>query len=199
MMTCTRAQNLMQLYIDKRLSLGRTRSLERHLAHCHACRAELMLLEDVSAGIHSLVHISEPDWLTEAVMARIAATTAQPPQEAILARSHAQRPHSRLVLPFRLSGRDIALASLLATLAMLSFMLAVPVLRTALGGLVNPLAAILLNGLLLLFSPDAGVLGLLSWVLWILLGICITLFVAGSEIRSLWRQRIRAWLPAARR
>ncbi len=196
-MTCARAQDLMQLYIDKRLSLGRTRALERHLAHCQNCRAELMLLEDVSEGIHSLAHISEPVWLTDAVMSRIAATTAAQPLGETPTQPSGQRQRVARTVPFRLSGKDLALSFLLATLALLSFMLAVPVLRTALGTLVNPLAAVLLNGLLILFSPDAGVLGLVAWALWIVLGIGITLLVAGSEIRSLWRQRIRAWLPDA--
>jgi anti-sigma factor RsiW len=196
-MTCTQAQDLIQLYVDKRLNLARTRSLERHLAHCQNCRAELMLLEDISEGIHSLAHVSEPDWLADAVMARIAATTAAQPPLETSRQLYGQKQRAPRTVPFRLSGKDIALSCLLATLALLSFILAVPALRNALGALVNPLAALLLNGLMLLFSPDAGLLGLVAWALWIVLGIGITWLVAGSEIRSLWRQRIRAWLPEA--
>jgi len=193
-MTCSHVQSLLQLYIDHQLSLPRIRALERHLTHCAACRAEWMLLEDIIAGVHSLSNVVEPPWLTEAIMARIAATTAQSPEglpNEIYQRTQAMCPPAA----FRPTMSDLILSSMLATIVVLCFILLQPALRTGLVNSVNPLVAVLLNGLQLLVSPDIGIIGWLAWMLWLLLGICITFLLAGREARSLWRQRIRNWLP----
>ncbi len=195
-MTCSQAQAWMQLYLDNRLSITRLRALERHLAHCVACRSEWELLEEVIRGVQSLEQTREPPWLTEAIMTRIAGATAQPPT-IVPAGTAEYKQRTLRPAPFRLAAQDIVLSSLLATLALLSFILAQPTLRTALGELANPLITIILNGLLVLFSSDVGTFGWAIWALWVLLGVSITLLVAGSEVRSLWRQRIRDWLPEA--
>ena len=195
MMTCSRAQEWMQLYLDNRLSLSRIRTLEHHMERCEQCRAEWMLLEDVVAGIHSLEHVIEPAGLTEVVMARIAAATAQPPLEPSAALQW-QKQRPLRAAPFHLAARDIILSTILATLLVLSFVLAQPALRDTLSTLVNPAIAAGLSVFQALFSPNDGIVPLwLVWALWVILGISITLFVAGSEIRSLWRQRIRERLP----
>jgi anti-sigma factor RsiW len=194
MMTCSRAQHLLQLYLDHRLSLPRTRALERHLNRCTVCRSEWMLLEDMIAGIHSLNAVAEPAWLTEAIMARIAATTAQPPETLSV---EACQPRQQTVqrTAFRPTMRDLILSSALATIVVISFVLFQPALRDALVNSVNPLVGPVLAGLQFLISPDAGIMGWFVWLLWVCLGICITLLLAGSEIRSHWRQRLRNWLP----
>lgn len=195
MMTCSRAQEWMQLYLDKRLSLTRIRALERHMERCEQCRAEWMLLEDVAAGVHSLEHIIEPAGLTETVMARIAAVTAQPPLETPAALQR-QKQRALRVAPFHLAAWDVLLSTILATLVVLGFVLAQPTLRDTLGALVNPAIAASLGVFQALFSPNDGLVPFwLVWALWVGLGIAITLLVAGSEIRSLWRQRIRERLP----
>ena len=190
-MTCSRAQRLLQLYIDHQLSLAQTRALERHLARCAECRAEWMLMEDLLAGIHSLNNIVEPAWLTDAIMTRVAETTAQPPAElgAVEPRKPRQRP------PFRLTVQDVALSSILATIVVISFVLFQPNLRDTLAKSVNPLLSTMLEGVQFLLSPNAGIMGLIVWVLWVALGVSITVFLAGSEVRSHLRQRIRGWLP----
>ncbi len=193
-MTCSRAQRLLQLYIDHQLSLTQTRALERHLARCTDCRAEWILLEDIGVGIHSLNNIVEPAWLTDAIMARVAATTAQPPEElALEPRKLRQRTIQRA--PFRLTVQDLALSSMLATIVVVGFVLFQPGLRDALAKSVNPLLGAGLEGLQFLLSPNAGIMGLIVWLLWVAMGIGITVFLAGSEVRSHWRQRIRGWLP----
>jgi hypothetical protein len=193
-MTCSRAQRLLQLYIDRQLSLASTRALERHLVHCAACRAEWMLLEDVVAEVHSLSNIAEPAWLTEAIMARVAETTAQPVEEASIEPYKLQQ-RSLQRTPFRLTMQDLILSSLLATIVVIGFALFQPGLRDMLVKSVNPLLATALEGLQFLISPNAGIMGLFAWLLWVLLGIFITLLLAGSEVRSHWRRRIRDWLP----
>ncbi len=195
MTTCTQAQEWMQLYLDHRLSLARIRALERHMEDCKQCHAEWMLLEDVVAGVHSLEHIVEPAGLTDAVMARIAAATAQPPVET-LAAPQRQKQRPLRPAPFHLAARDVILSTILATLVVLTFVLAQPTLRDAVGTQVNPAIAAGLSLFQTLFSPNDGLVPFwLGWALWVALGIAITLFVAGSEIRSLWRQRIRERLP----
>lgn len=193
-MNCSRAQHLLQLYIDGQLSLRQTRTLERHLLHCRACRSEWMLLEDIVAGVHSLSHVTEPSWLTESIMARVAETTAQPPAELAI---EPPRPRQRAAqrAPFRLTLQDLILSSLLATLVVIVFTMFQPGLRDTVAKSVNPLLGIVLSDLQFLISPNAGILGLVAWLLWVGLGITITLVLAGSEVRSQWRQRIRGWLP----
>ncbi|HEY7347710.1 MAG TPA: zf-HC2 domain-containing protein [Ktedonobacterales bacterium] len=193
-MICSRAQRLLQLYIDHRLSLSHTRALERHLAHCAACRFEWTQLEDLLADIHSLSNITEPAWLTEAIMARIAETTAQAP-EKLPAETRKLRQRASHRAGFRPTMQDLILSSMLATIVVISFVLFQPVLRNGLVKSVNPLVGPVLAGLQFLISPDAGIMGLFVWLLWILLGVCITLVLAGSEVRSHWRQRIRNRLP----
>ncbi len=194
MMTCSRAQRLLQLYLDQRLSLPRMRALERHLTHCATCRAEWMLLEDILAGIHSLHNIADPPWLTEAIMARVAETTARPPEEPDIELPKLRQPPSHRT-PFRPTMQDLILSSMLATIVVISFVLFQPELRNILVNSVNPLLGPVLAGLQVLISPNAGIIGLLVWLLWICLGIGITLILAGSEVRSHWRQRIRERLP----
>ena len=193
-MTCSRAQQMLQLYIDHRLGFSQTRALERHLATCANCRAEWMLLEDIDVGIHSLSSVVEPAWLTDAIMTRVAATTAQPLEElALEARKLRQRAIQRT--PFHLTIQDLALSSILATIVVIGFVLFQPGLRDALAKSVNPLLSAILEGGQFLISPNAGIFGLIVWLLWVALGVSITLFLAGSEVRSHWRQRIRGWLP----
>ena len=196
-MNCSRAQHLLDLYIDRQLSLTQTRALERHLARCATCRSEWMLLEDMIADVHSLNTIAEPVWLTESIMARVAATTAPPPQELAIEPRKLRQPTTQRP-PFRLTVQDLVLSSLLATLVVIGFVVFQPGLRGALVKSVNPLLGTALEGLQFLISPNAGILGLFVWLLWGLLGISITLVLAGSEIRSNWRRRIRDWLPQDR-
>ncbi len=193
-MNCSRAQHLLQLYMDGQLNLRQMRILERHLAHCAACRAEWMLLEDVVAEVHSLSHVTEPSWLTERIMTRVAETTAQPPTELAI-ESPRMRQRTPQRTPFRLTIQDLILSSLLATIVVVGFAIFQPGLRDALGKSVNPLLGTVLADLQFLISPNAGILGLVAWLLWVGLGIIITLVLAGSEVRSQWRQRIRGWLP----
>jgi hypothetical protein len=193
-MTCARTHLLLQLYLDGRLSLGRARALERHLASCSACRAELVALEEVVAGVHSLGRVTEPAWLNKAIMQRIASATAQPPRELP---SGLQENSSRMQgSPFsRLTRRDVFLALVLATLVMSGFILFQPTLRDALLVDTNPLVGSLLQTLQSLFSLHGGIMVLMGWGLGMILGIWITLALAGNEIRTVWRQRLRERIP----
>jgi anti-sigma factor RsiW len=193
-MMCSRAQQLLQLYIDHRLGFTQTRALERHLTRCDTCRAEWMLLEDIGNGIHSLNNVTEPVWLTDAIMARVAASTAQPLEELPL-EARKLRQHSIQRASFHVTIQDLALSSLLATVVVIGFVLFQPGLREALAQSVNPLLSTVLEGVQFLISSNAGIMSLLVWLLWVALGISITVFLAGSEVRSHWRQRIRGWLP----
>jgi anti-sigma factor RsiW len=197
LMTCARTQQLLQLYLDGRLTLSRARALERHLAACPLCRAELAALEEVVTAVQSLGHVTEPAWLGEAIMQRVASATAQPPRD--LPAGVQENLGQMLGSPFsRLTRRDVFLAFALATLVMSGFILLSPALRSALLNDTNPMVAPLLQTLQTLFSLHGGVVILMGWGLGIALGIWITLVLAGNEIRTFWRQRQRERLPQNR-
>jgi hypothetical protein len=127
-------------------------------------------------------------------MQRIASATAQPPRELpAWAQEHANwTPRS---LFSRLTRRDVLLAFALATLVMMSFILLQPGLRSDLLADTNPLLSPLLHTLQMVFSLHGGVVVLMGWGLGVALGVWITLLLAGSELRTFWRRRVRERLP----
>ena len=124
-------------------------------------------------------------------MQRIAQTTAQTPRELPAnLRIHARR--IRRQPAFRLSARDVLLALTLATLVTLSFILLQPGLRNDVLSSSDPVLAPVLDGLHTLGAlVNGNLIGWIGWGLSILLGIAITLFLVGSEVRAGWRQRMR--------
>ena len=132
--------------------------------------------------------------LGEAIMQRVASTTAQPPHE--LPAGVQENLGPLLHSPFsRLTRCDLLLAFELETLVIPGFILLQPALRDALLVDTNPMVAPLLQTLQILFSLHGGVIILMGWGLGIALGIWITLALAGNEIRAFWRQRLRERLP----
>src|SRR5690349_5336663 len=122
-MHCSKATRLLQLYVDKQLSLEQMRSLEAHLFSCPACGQELHLLEEVEAALTDQELVYEPADLTATVMQRIARSEREK-QMALLA-----QPESA---PLRLSLRELLAAILLATFATFGIILGQPSLRSTL-------------------------------------------------------------------
>src|SRR5947209_20253173 len=87
-MHCKKATQLLQLYIDGRLTMEETRALEAHIARCAACREELELLQEVAYALRDLRLIAEPEDLKTKIMRRIAMT----PARSDIARFSALRP-----------------------------------------------------------------------------------------------------------
>lgn len=189
-MRCTKATYQLQLYIDHQLTLRQTRVLEAHIASCPSCRAELNLLEMVSCGLNTLKFVSEPADMHEQIMQKVALNAAR---KSTLSREK-QAAHFKL---FRPSLAEILAAALLATTATLMILLQQPGLRallpTANGH--DPFSLLYTQVVHTLTSIDANTLTLALWIIGTLLGICITLAVAGSEMRTQWFKAMLDRLP----
>ena len=189
-MRCTKATYQLQLYIDHQLTLRQTRVLEAHIASCASCRAELNLLEEVSCGLNTLKFVAEPANMHEQIMQKVALTTARKQ----LQQREKQAAHFKL---FRPSLPEILAAALLATVATLTILLQQPSLRawlpTANGH--DAFSLFYMQVVHMLTSIDSNTLTLALWIVGTLLGVCITLAVAGSEMRNQWLKAMMERLP----
>jgi hypothetical protein len=185
-MRCEEARYRLQLYIDRRLTLRETRVLEAHLTACLSCQTEWQLLEEVSCGLGSLSFVSEPASLHEQIMQKVALAA---PRKTL-----GQPAPFKL---FRPSLPEILAAALLATLATLAMLLQQPSLRALLprGDGHDPLSLFYTRVVHMLTSIDTNALSLALWVVGTLLGVCITLAVAGSEMRTQWLKAMIERLP----
>ena len=187
-MRCKNAVQQLQLYFDNRLTIDQTRVLEAHVANCAACLEELTHLEEVIYNLQTSNFVAEPDDLNAQIMRRVA-----------LAASHRNTPSPapRFFL-LRPSLLEILVAVLLATIATLGTILQQPSIR-ALLPIANGHDALSLafrNFQHLLMTVDSNTLILALWIVGTILGICITLALAGSEMRSQWFKAMLERLPA---
>jgi predicted anti-sigma-YlaC factor YlaD len=187
-MHCFKATQLLQLYVDKQLSLDQIRSLEAHLFSCSVCRQELRLLEEVTSALTNEEPVYEPTDLTSNVMWRIAKSEEEK-RSALLA-----QPKS---VSFRPSLLEVLTAVLLATFATCGIILGQPSLRAALP-IANGHDALSLIWMTLwqsLLRINSGTLMLCFWVVGTLLGVWITLALAGAEMRNQWYRAVVDRLP----
>jgi hypothetical protein len=187
-MHCFKATRLLQLYVDKQLSLDQMRSLEAHLFSCPTCRQELRLLEEIEAALTDQELVYEPTDFTSNLMRRIT-RSEQEKKIALLAQPKATS--------LRLSLRELFAAILLATFASCGIILGQPSLRAALP-IANGHDEFSLQWINIwgsLTSINSGTLLLCIWVVGTLLGVWITLALAGSEMRSQWFQAVIDRLP----
>jgi anti-sigma factor RsiW len=70
-MRCFDVQVELQAYVDGELSPERAALLERHLADCDGCRAELARMQVVVTALETWPLVTEPAQLTARVMARV--------------------------------------------------------------------------------------------------------------------------------
>lgn len=189
-MHCTRATHQFQLYLDHQLTLRQTRVLEAHIATCPSCRAELALLEEVSRGLDSLKFVPEPTDMHEQIMLRVAMTTARKQQ---LLRAEQKEPFT----VFHPSLSEILAAAFLATMATLIVLLQQPTLRALLpvANGHDPLSLFYMQIIHMLTSADSSTVSLALWAIGTLLGVLITLMVAGSEMRTQWFKAMLGRLP----
>lgn len=182
-MRCREAAHQLQLYLDNQLTIEQARALEAHVATCAACLEELSLLEEVTQNLHQIKVITEPDDLNEQIMQRVAMT--------------AQRTNAPRFSLLRPSLAEILVAVLLATIATLGSILQQPSLR-ALLPIANghdSFSLAVLSLLHMLTTVDSNTLILALWLIGTFLGICITLVLAGSEMRSQWLKAMMERLP----
>ncbi len=190
-MRCDKATRMLQFYIDRQLTLKQTRLLEAHIADCHACREEVHLLEEVACGLNTLKFVAEPTNMHEQIMQKVALNSLRQQQQR-----HRQRQRVRYSL-FRPSLLEILAAVLLATVATISILLQQPSLH-ALLPVANGhdiLSRMYTQIIHALTSIDTNTLTMSLWVVGTLLGVCITLIVAGSDMRTQWFKAVMERLP----
>ncbi len=188
-MRCSKAINMLQLYVDDQLTPEQIQMLEDHVYGCCACRDELFLLEEIQQSLNTVHLIAEPSDLTANIMRRVALSPREAPKQM------------RELQPFALfrpSLSEILAAIVLATIAMLGIALEQPAVRAVVLPMVNNhgsvslfLSAVWIS----LGSTNSETLMLGLWVVGTLLGVWITLIVAGSDIRNAWFRAIYSRLP----
>jgi hypothetical protein len=178
-MTCAGIRRHLQHYIDDRLAAHAASSVATHLAECAACREDLRLLQVVRTGASTLPYMREPERLTRSIMARVAAFERQ---RAIAMRGAR--------FPLRLA--DALLATVLASLATVLFLLTQP-------GLLRMASEPLQHALVPLQRGYLGFVGqwgtVLAWAMWMGVGLSLTIWFAGSEVRAGWRRTLSEHLP----
>jgi hypothetical protein len=175
-MRCKEASRQLQLYLDDRLAIEQVRALEAHLASCNTCLEELAIFEKIVNDLETFNVVAEPDDLNEKIMRRVA-----------MAASQSNMSSSRFSL-WRPSLLEILLAATLATIATIGTILQQPSIRSLLpfANGHDGLSLDFLNLLHTLMTADSTTLILALWIAGTFLGICITLILAGSEMRTQW-------------
>jgi hypothetical protein len=189
-MRCSRATYLLQLYIDERLPVKEMRVLEAHLSECAACRRELIILETIEHALNNIESVKEPPNLTANIMRRVA-LSVRGATELTKAR---KEPSFML---FRPSLPELIAVVLLATMTTFGVFIQQPGLRSLLP-VINGhdrLSLALMEIWNLFVSTNSNTLMLVFWVFGTILGIWITLLLAGSEMRNLWLKAMIDRLP----
>ena len=187
-MRCSQAMQQLQLYVDAQLAEEKIRPLEVHLTGCAECRSELAVMEEIAAALESTESVMEPPDLTRNIMQRVALDVQQREHEKL---------SREVYIPLRPSLKEILAAVGLATITMLCILLGQPTLRANLpfANVLNHFSQIIVSTLKLLASTNSGTLNAAFWILGTLLGVCITLALAGNEVREEWFKAISHKLP----
>ena len=182
-MRCSEASKQIQLYIDNRLNLRQVRELEEHIALCASCQQELSSLEEVVESLYGFGMVAEPAHLTVSIMQRIAVST--------------QQYDTRTFKLWRPSLRELIAAVILATITTMGIILGQPSLRAVLpiANGHDAISLFFLNILNMFTTTNGGTILLILWVVGTILGICITLALAGSEVRTQWFKAMMDHLP----
>jgi hypothetical protein len=182
-MRCKKAAHLLQLYIDGCLSLQQMRALEAHVTGCTSCREELELLQDVTSALHGMKLIAEPEDLHMRIMQRVAMAPA--------------RTEVPKFSPLRPSLSQLLAIIFLATFATFGSIVSQPSLRRLLpfANGHDSICIAFMNVLHTFGTIDNGTLTLVFWIVGAILGVCITLVFAGTEMRSQWFKAMMERLP----
>lgn len=180
-MRCSVAAQQLQFYIDGQLTMQQIRALEAHVTHCATCQAELHLLQEVVSGLRGTV--AEPIDMTMRIMERVAVT----PQLR-------NDPSYSLLRPSLL---ELLAVVFLATITTLGVILGQSSLRAVLpfANGHDSLSLAFMNTLHLLRMFDLSTLTVAFWIVGTILGVCITLVVAGNEMRRVWLKAMMDRLP----
>jgi hypothetical protein len=182
-MRCSIATRLLQLYIDKQLTLDQMRTLEAHIAGCASCQQEFYLLETIVQDLRSIKMVQEPSDLTLNIMQRVALSVQQ-------------NQESRYAL-LRPSLAELLVVICLSTIAMLGVILGQPSLRMLLpiANGHDVLSLAFLNFVHLFIDVNSEMLMFIFWIVGTILGVWITLALVGAEVRSQWLKAMIDHLP----
>ncbi len=182
-MRCSIATRLLQLYIDKQLTLDQMRALETHIASCTSCQQEFYLLETLVQDLRTIKMVQEPSDLTLNIMQRVALSVQQN-----------QEPRYALLRP---SLAELLVVICLSTIAMLGVILGQPSLRVLLpiANGHDVLSLAFLNFVHLFIDVNSEMLMFIFWIVGTLLGVWITLALVGAEVRSQWLKAMMDHLP----
>jgi Putative zinc-finger len=187
-MQCSKATRQLQLYIDKRLTLDQMRELEMHLSTCSACSNELVFLEEIDQVLHGMEMVPEPINLTSNIMKRVALSVQQAEEPS---------PEQQAFSFFIPSFLEFLFAIILATIAMLGIVLVQFIARgtVPMSSDHTPLLSLLISlwSLLTMFNNQTFMAVL--WILGTILGVWITLIVAGADMRNEWLKAVMDRLP----
>lgn len=172
-MNCAQFQRYLHFYVDGRLAPRYLSPLESHLAQCAACRQELHLLEIIAHVYAEPEVIQVPADLTVLIMAQVAQS------ERMRARVQAQ--------PFGIGWGDGLVALLLATFSTGVFVALDPSLRVAVSAAFVHIFPALVS---LLLGHGPGSIAWIAWIAWVVTGTLLTLWLAGAEVRSSWREAL---------
>ena len=182
-MRCSIATRLLQLYIDKQLTLDQMRALEMHVAACSSCQQEFYLLETLVHDLRTIEMVQEPSDLALNIMQRVALSVQQN-----------QEIRYTLLRP---SLAELLVIICLSTIAMLGVILGQPSLRVLLpiANGHDGLSLAFLNFVHLFIDVNSEMLMFIFWIVGALLGIWITLALVGAEVRSQWLKAMMDHLP----
>ena len=184
-MRCKEATQQLQLYLDNRLTIQQARALETHLATCNACLEELAMFETMVHDLETFKVIAEPADLNANIMRRVAMASSQ---------RHTSSSDFSLLRPTLL---EILVAAALATIATVGTILQQPSIRSLLpfANGHDGFSLAFLNLLHTVMTVDSTALILVLWIAGTILGVCITLIFAGSEMRTQWFRAMMERLP----
>ncbi len=187
-MRCSQAIQQLQLYIDNHLPWEKVRLLEVHLATCVECRRELAVLEEIAAALEGTQSVLEPMNLTTNIMQLVAYDVQQRERERV---------GREVYVPLRPSLKEMLSVIILATITTFGIILGQPSLRVSLGfsNGHDQFAHVAVTAALFFASMNSGTLTAAFWVFGTLIGVCITLALAGNEVRGEWFKAISHKLP----
>jgi hypothetical protein len=198
-MRCSQAHLLLQLYIDNQndnqsnryMTLQQIRMLETHLVDCALCREDALYLQTISRSLDTMEMVAEPADLTEHVMQRIA-------QSSQIVSPQVERAASPGQIPLRLSLGEMISAIVMATFTMTLIIFTQPGMRAMLpiANGHDSLSLLFINSWHMLLRVDSHTLLTATWIVGTILGIWITLLVAGSDMRNQWFKAVLNRLPA---
>ena len=193
-MRCSKATHMLQLYIDKRLPFEHLRALESDLMSCSVCRKNSDILEEIEVALNRFEMVAEPTDLTMNVMKRVALSTQAQYQKRQTVKL-AKTKEEKQIFTFRPSLIEWFTAIALATVTMLVLVIGAQAARHSSSQWLMLPSSFFQSLWSLLAVVNGDTFMTLLWILGTVLGIWITLVVAGADMRNQWFKAVLDRLP----